>query len=52
MHVDCLFKLAMQESSFDIMLLGEETIRINDGPEKTQGIETYYWSKRLIVILS
>jgi hypothetical protein len=50
-HVDCLFKLAIQESGYDIKLLGDETIGSHDGREKVQGIETYYSGKHLIVIL-
>jgi hypothetical protein len=51
-HVDCLFKLAIQESGFDIKLLEDETIRSDDGQEKAPGIEMYHWGKCLIVILS
>jgi hypothetical protein len=51
-HVDCLFKFAIQESGFDIKLLGDETIPSDDGQEEAQGIETYHQGKGLIVILS
>jgi hypothetical protein len=51
-HVDCLFKLAIQESGFDIKLLGDEPIRREDGQEKGQRIETYNRRNRLMVILS
>jgi hypothetical protein len=50
--VDCLIKLAIQESGFDIKLLGDETIGSDEEQEEAQGIETYHRGKHLIVILS
>jgi hypothetical protein len=39
-QVDYLFKLAIKESGFELKLLGDETIRSDDGQENAKGIET------------
>jgi hypothetical protein len=41
-HVDCLIKLAIQESDFVIKLLGDETIRSDDRQEMVEAIEMYH----------
>jgi hypothetical protein len=45
-------KLAIQESIFDIKLLVDKTVPSDDGQVTAPAIETYYWGKRLLVILS
>jgi hypothetical protein len=50
-HRDCLCKLALQESGYEINWQGDKTIRSNDTQEEVQGIETYDGGKLLIAIL-
>jgi hypothetical protein len=38
-YVDCIYKVTIQKSGFDINLLGDKTIRSDDGQAMYQAIE-------------